>query len=59
VSYDGARYFGFQYQPHGLATVQGEVEAALTRLTGRGLHSSTFRLNISAFCGTGVHLGVV
>ena len=27
-------------------------------LIGRGLHSSTFRLNLSAFCGIGVHLGV-
>ena len=26
---------------------------------GRGLHWSTFRLNLSAFCGIGVHLGVV
>jgi len=26
---------------------------------GRGLHSPTFRLNLSAFCGTGLHLGVV
>ena len=26
---------------------------------GRGLHSSTFRLNLSAFCGIGVHLGFV
>jgi hypothetical protein len=25
----------------------------------RGLHSSTFRLNLSAFCGIGVHSGVV
>jgi len=25
----------------------------------RGLHSSTFRLNLSALCGIGVHLGVV
>jgi len=22
---------------------------------GRGLHSSTFRLNVSAFCGIGLH----
>ena len=29
------------------------------RVQGRGLHSSTFRLNISAFCGTGVHMLVV
>ena len=26
---------------------------------GRGLHSSTFRLNLSAFCRIGVQLGVV
>ena len=26
---------------------------------GRGLHSSTVRLNLSAFCGIGVHVGVV
>ena len=25
----------------------------------RGLHSSTFRLNLSAFCGIGVYSGVV
>ena len=25
----------------------------------RGLHSSTFRLNLIAFCGIGVHSGVV
>jgi len=25
----------------------------------RGLHSSTFRLNLSAFCGIGLHLVVV
>jgi hypothetical protein len=28
-------------------------------LPGRGLHSSTFRLNLSAFCGIGVHTGGV
>ena len=27
--------------------------ALLTYVAGRGLHSSTFRLNVSAFCGTG------
>ena len=26
---------------------------------GRGLHSSTFRLNLSAFCRIGVHSGIV
>jgi len=30
-----------------------------TLLSGRGLHSSTFRLNSSAFCGIGVQLGIV
>jgi len=28
-------------------------------VAGRGLHSSTFRLNFSACCGIGVHLGVL
>jgi len=41
---------------------QGSVTAFLCSLApnvGRGLHSSTFRLNVSAFCGRGVHVGVV
>jgi len=29
------------------------------RSLGRGLHSSTFELNVSAFCGAGVCSGVV
>ena len=29
------------------------------RAVGRGLHSCTFWLNLSAFCGIGVQLGVV
>jgi hypothetical protein len=46
-----------------------DAAAALRRATprtllimdelGRGLHSSIFWLNLSAFCGTGVHSGVV
>jgi cullin 1 len=35
------------------------VKQAEDTATGRGLHSSTFRLNFSAFCGTGVHSGFV
>ena len=31
----------------------------LLDIAGRGSHSSTFRLNLSAFCGIGLHLGVV
>jgi len=31
----------------------------LRHLARRGLHSSTFRLNFSAFCGIGMHSGVV
>ena len=30
-----------------------EDAAARTVITGRGLHSSTFQLNLSAFCGIG------
>lgn len=33
VEYDGARYCGFQYQD-GVATIQGELEKALLKLTG-------------------------
>jgi tRNA pseudouridine38-40 synthase len=33
VAYDGARFHGWQYQP-GLCTVQGEIERALTAITG-------------------------
>ena len=29
----------------------------IAQVVGRGLHSSTFRLNLSAFCGRGVHYG--
>jgi len=28
-------------------------------VSGRGLHSSTFQLNLSAICGIWVHLGIV
>jgi hypothetical protein len=31
----------------------------LAAVARRGLHSSTFQLNVSAFCGIGVHLGVI
>lgn len=33
LHYDGSRFFGWQLQPHG-RTVQGELHAALQRLTG-------------------------
>jgi hypothetical protein len=29
------------------------IEAHIHRIPGRGLHSSAFRLNVSAFCGIG------
>ena len=35
------------------------TELMFSAAVGRGLYSSTFRLNLSAFCGIGVHLGVV
>jgi nucleoside-diphosphate-sugar epimerase len=44
----------------GLFLKQVEEGAALTiEGDGRGLHSSTFGLNLSAFCGMGMHLRVV
>jgi len=42
-------------RPHGA----GGDGAAAGPPHGRGLHSSTFRLNLSAFNVIGVHLGVV
>lgn len=33
VEYDGTRYHGFQFQP-GLATIQGDLESAICKLTG-------------------------
>lgn len=35
LSYDGARYQGFQRQAEGIPTIQGAVEAALARVTGQ------------------------
>ena len=35
------------------ATGQDAEPALQTRAQGRALHSSTFGLNVSAFCGTG------
>ena len=36
-----------------------EAVAQRRDVAGRGLHSSAFRLNLSAFYGIGVHLGAV
>ena len=35
IEYDGTAYFGFQRQRKGQATIQGEIERALTRLSGQ------------------------
>ena len=37
----------------------GAVHVLLNAPATRGLHSSTFQLNVSAFCGWGVRLEVV
>jgi hypothetical protein len=44
-----------------LALMEGasRVTRNTALLGGRGLHSSLFRLNVSAFCSMGVNLGVV
>jgi len=36
LEYEGTQYHGFQFQP-GLATVQGELESAILKLTGEGV----------------------
>ena len=36
-----------------------EAFQKIQQATGRGLHSPTFRLNLSAFCRIGVHPGIV
>jgi len=49
--------------PHNINLVCGEdqiiTDIIKVGLCTRGLHSSTFRLNLSAFCGIGVHLEVI
>jgi tRNA pseudouridine38-40 synthase len=37
IEYEGTRYHGFQIQPK-VATIQGEIEKALQRLTGEQTH---------------------
>lgn len=49
VGYDGTHYSGWQLQP-GKTTVQGELEAALTHLTGQQV-----RVNSSGRTDRGVH----
>jgi len=49
VEYDGTRYYGFQLQA-GLPTIQGELEAALLKLTGEKL-----RVTGASRTDTGVH----
>jgi len=56
LQYDGPLYnfaFNFNLRRYNVAPL-----AVVESHVGRGLHSSTFRLNVSAFCGIGVHLGI-
>lgn len=48
-----ALHLGFQYQPPPCKTVQGEVEKALTKLTGEGRH--LLAIQASGRTDTGVH----
>ena len=55
------RVVAFDIQQAAVESTRGKVLEALTAaqaarvrlVLGRGLHSSTFRLNVSAFCGIG------
>jgi tRNA pseudouridine38-40 synthase len=49
VEYDGTDYSGFQVQPN-VRTIQGELEAALLKLTGEGI-----RINAAGRTDAGVH----
>lgn len=53
IVYDGEGYLGFQYQPPPLKTVQGEIEKALTKLTGEG--RDFLAIQASGRTDTGVH----
>lgn len=53
LAYDGERYLGFQYQPRDAKTIQGEVEKALTKLTGED--RSFLGLAASGRTDSGVH----
>lgn len=52
VTYDGEAYLGFQYQPRD-ATVQGEIEKALSKLTGED--RDFLGVGASGRTDTGVH----
>ena len=47
-----------QSEPGSMCYMSSNVRS-ITSVPGRGLHSSTFRLNLCAFYGIGVHVGVV
>ena len=53
VQYDGEAYLGFQYQPPPRRTVQGEIEKALTKLTGGD--RDFLGIQASGRTDTGVH----
>jgi len=54
---------GMHESLHGGAIREAGNQAAARhrrrRVQGRGLRSSTFPLNLSAFCGIGVRLGII
>ena len=50
LEYDGTEFFGFQLQGLGHRTVQGEIEAALLKITGKAI-----RVSGAGRTDTGVH----
>ena len=52
----GARLIGGEAAAAAEAAAEGGAGGAGAE--GRGLHSSTFQLNVRAFCGVGLHVAV-
>ena len=53
LSYDGSRYFGWERQP-GKETIQGKLEAVLTRMCEMCIRDSQYPNALSGQIGEGI-----
>jgi len=51
--------FAFNWRRYDMLSRNSLPSGVLFEISGRGLHSSIFRLNLSAFCVKVMHTGVV